>query len=691
MVSAAVERHNAIPRSTAYASGHRAELHGLRGLAIGLVVLYHVFLDRVSGGVDVFLFLSAYFLTGSFVRRMEDGRPLAPVAYWARTFKRLLPPAVVVILGTLAAVKLFLPPSTWMPSLQDAVASLLQVQNWQLIVRGTDYEAAATLTTSPMQQFWSMSIQGQVFLLWPLLFVLCAALAHVAGVAPRRMLLVLMSTITLASFAWSMVSTATQQPIAYFDTTARMWEFAAGSLLALWPAATSPGPGRASFPRVLLGWTGLAVLIGTGILLDARSLFPGWVALIPLLGATGVFLSGSTGSRWGADRLLTSRPFTLLGDISYSLYLIHWPILTVTLLATGRESAGPLLGALIIASSLVLARLLTRWIDAPVRHWRWANAAPMRSWAVVALALMMGLGPSLGAQVVLERAEQEAQRRAVADNPGARVLDSDFVPHPDADPNAAPLPTEESLRGDWGMLDGPCEGNLEPQVDSVAEGCQSTDAPENAKVIVAVGNSRMRQSAMSLIEPAERKGWRLVLIHRNSCQFMPGVMTYKGQECFDHNLAVMDYLRELQPDAVAMNTTVYRGVGPETPSPVLDETVPELVDAGIPVIALRTPPRAAEDPVSCLEAGGNEMDCTTPLDPEHMPQVRPDAERLAALAAQGPVHQVDLLPVLCPEHECRPRIGNVTVFMDKDHNTATYLRSTGGEVARQLGGSGFRW
>ena len=85
-------------------SRYRPELHGLRGLAIALVVLYHVFFDRVSGGVDVFLFISAFFLTGSFVRRMEDGRPMAPIAYWARTFKRLLPPAVLVILATLAGV-----------------------------------------------------------------------------------------------------------------------------------------------------------------------------------------------------------------------------------------------------------------------------------------------------------------------------------------------------------------------------------------------------------------------------------------------------------------------------------------------------------------------------------------------------------------------------------------------------------
>ena len=143
----------------------RPELHGLRGLAIALVVLYHVFFDRVSGGVDVFLFLSAFFLTGSFVRRIEAGAPVAPIAYWARAFKRLLPPAVLVILATLAGVRLFLPPSSWMPALNDATASILQVENWLLIHRDTDYEAAATIATSPLQHFWSLSIQGQVFLL----------------------------------------------------------------------------------------------------------------------------------------------------------------------------------------------------------------------------------------------------------------------------------------------------------------------------------------------------------------------------------------------------------------------------------------------------------------------------------------------------------------------------------------------
>ncbi|MDN5600511.1 MAG: acyltransferase, partial [Brachybacterium sp.] len=479
----------------------------------------------------------------------------------------------------------------------------------------------------------------------------------------------------------------------YFDTTTRIWEFAAGSLLALWPAANPTAAattsGRSRQLRVALGWAGLALLISTGALIDGRSMFPGWIALIPLLGASGVSLAGTTGSRVGADRLLSSRPFSFLGDVSYGLYLIHWPLLTLTVLATGRESAGLLRGTLIIAVSLVLAWLLTRVVDTPIRRWRWANAKPLRAATVVAAVLAIGLAPSVGAQTVLQRAADEAERRAFADNPGARALDPEYVPHPEADPDAAPLPTAATVRSDWGLLDGPCEGENAPEVPSVAEGCQSTEAPEDAPVIVAVGNSRVRQSAMSLIGPAQEHGWKLVLIHKNSCQYMPGEMTYSGQECFDHNLAVADYLRELAPDAIAMNTTVYRGVGPETTSAVLEDEVPELLALDIPVLALRTPPRAVENPLDCLDAGGSPEECTTELDPTHMPARRTDSDRLEGLP--GSVHPVDLLPVLCPEHECRPLIGNMYVFQDQDHITATYMESTGPEVERQLAESGFEW
>ncbi|MFC7456940.1 acyltransferase family protein [Brachybacterium sp. GCM10030267] len=686
--------------------GHRPELHGLRGLAIALVVLYHVFFDRVSGGVDVFLFISAFFLTGTFMRRLESGRPTAPLAYWARTFKRLLPPAAVVILATLAAVRLFLPASTWMPAINDAIASILQVENWLLIHRGTDYEAAATVATSPLQHFWSLSIQGQVFLLWPVLFALCAVLARALHRSPRTVVTVLFGAIALGSFAWSLYSTAVQQPTAYFDTTARLWEFAAGALLALLPAARGTGslasdrptpagrrrPARLSVPaRVALGWAGLAVLISTGALIDGRSMFPGWIAAVPLLGASGVFLAGVSGSRFGADRVLTSPPFRFLGDVSYGLYLIHWPILAITLAATGREHAGFVVGPTIIAASLILAYGLTRLVDSPIRGWRWANLSPLRSGGIAVTVLVLGLAPSVGAHVALERAADEAERRAVADNPGGRVLEPGYEQHPDADPDAAPLPSAATLKQDWEHLEEGCSGRFAPADDAVAESCRMTAGPEDGPVIVAVGNSRLAQHAVSLSEPARENGWRLIILRRPSCIFTPGIESYKGPDCDAYNLAAMDYIRELQPEAVAVATTTVPHEGPEVVTPVVEDTVPQLLDEGFDVIALRDGARLEEDPVACLEAGGSEEECTQQLDPAEMPPERPDAALLEELSTRGDLYPVDVQPLMCPEGSCPPLIGNMHVMFDEDHATATYMASLGGSVDAQLQEAGFTW
>ena len=677
------------------APSFRPEIHGLRGTAVLLVVLYHVWFDRVSGGVDVFLFISAFFLTGTFLRRMEAGAPLAPIAYWARTFKRLLPPAALVILSTLAAVLLLLPPTTWLTTLEDAAGSLLQVQNWVLIGRDTDYDAATGAATSTLQHFWSLSIQGQVFLLWPLLFALCAVVARRSRFSPRAVVAVVFGVIAVASFGWSVHSTGVQQPIAYFDTTARIWEFAAGTLLALLPAAT--GPARPGSPlarpwlRLVLGWAGLAALVSTGALLEVQRMFPGWIALVPLTGAALVFLAGSTGSALGADRLLSSRPFAFLGEISYGLYLVHWPLLVIVLLVTGQESAGFVEGTVLIALSVVLAHLLTRLVDTPIRRWGWANASPWRSAAVVGLVLVLALTPTVLSRSFIEQAQEAAEQRAGADNPGARVLDPDFTPHPDADPEAAPLPTEATLRDDRIALTEECTGEIAPDDESVAEHCTSTAAPEDAKVMVALGSSRLGQAVVPLIRPAEENGWKLIVIRRPGCQFVPGTMTYAGQECYDHNLAALEYVRELEPDAVVLNTTSYRGNAPESASESLQEAVPTLLDEGTELIALRTLPRTPEDPVTCMEEGGSPESCSQPLDPALMPPDRADAADLDELADRGPVHAVDLTDRICPDHECPTLIGNVFVFYDTDHVTATYMDTLGDETTRQLEESGFTW
>lgn len=144
----------------------RPEIQGLRSLAVLMVVSYHIWFGRVSGGVDVFLLISAFLMTLQFVSRYEESRPVSLVRHWLHLFWRLLPAVVVVLTGTLAATFVIVPRTRWTEIVNQAWASLFYVQNWLLQKQVVNYYAADHSLASPMQHFWSLSIQGQVFILW---------------------------------------------------------------------------------------------------------------------------------------------------------------------------------------------------------------------------------------------------------------------------------------------------------------------------------------------------------------------------------------------------------------------------------------------------------------------------------------------------------------------------------------------
>ena len=702
------------PSSTTQAGRYRPELHGLRGLAIGLVVLYHVWFDRVSGGVDVFLFLSSFLLVGTFLRRIDRGERTRPAAYWGRTFKRLLPPTAVVSLATLAGVYLILPPERWMPALDDAIGSLLHVENWVLIQRGVDYYAAAETGPSAFQHFWSLSIQGQVFLAWPLLIALGVLLARVLRRSVRSVLAVLFALVLVLSFAWSVHSTATQQDIAYFDTFARLWEFAAGSLLGLllpaWEERSAerrrrrgrhrgPATGVSSW-RVVAGWAGIAGLVSCGLLIDVQGAFPGWIAAWPLAAAGLVLAVGTTGHRLGVDQLLATGPAKLLGDISYGLYLVHWPLLTLYLAHTGKQRAGVLDGLLLILISLAAAWLLTRLVDTPIRRWPWASARAWRSGAVAVICLALGLTPALAAQQYLVAQQREAEARAVADNPGARVLDPDFTQHPDADPSAAPLPTAALLGKDWVSGEEQCTGDLAPQGaerDTLDASCKVVQGPEGAPVMVSVGNSRLEQFSASLIELAKKEGWTLVTMWKGGCAYTPDA-TLDVPDCNAFSADAEAYLDRVAPDAVVLNTTFLDREGAEEVMPGMETTLPELAATGTQVVAMRDLPRMPVDPAACTaEKGAEDPDCAPPL-AEPLQQERPDAQLIAGTQgaagtgrAGGTVVPLEVNDLVCPEEICTPVIGNVVVSLDEDHLTGTYGATMQDAVDARLRDEGFSW
>ena len=691
------------PAVSTHAGRFRPELHGLRGLAIGLVVLYHVFFDRVSGGVDVFLFLSSFLLVGTFTRRIDRGLPMRPAAYWARTFKRLLPPTAVVALGTLGAVYLLLGQERWMPAITDAIGSLLHVENWVLIQRGVDYYAAEETGASPFQHFWSLSIQGQVFLLWPLLIAAAVLIARVLRRSPRAAMAIVFLAVLIPSFVWSVHSTATQQEIAYFDTFTRLWEFAAGSLLGLalpWWERRAEHRLRArgrrrrterpALWRVLLGWVGIAGLVSCGLLLDVQGAFPGWVAAWPLAAAALVLVAGTTGHRLGVDTLLATGPGKLLGDISYGLYLVHWPILAIYLAVTKTDRASVGAGALIILASLVLAWLLTRLVDTPIRRWSWANARARRSGLVVLCCLALAIAPAVGAREHLLGVQREAAARAVADNPGARVLDPDFQQHPDADPSAAPLPTAATIGKDWFTGTEPCTGDLVPRsgnVERMTERCAIRPGAEDGPVLVSIGNSRIEQFTGALAPIAEREGWTVITLWEGGCTFAPDAQV--SPVCDEFSADTMAYLRQIEPDAVVLHSTFLTPDLEEGLVPGIDRTLPAITALGTEVIALRDQPRLTVEPVPCVEEkGADDPSCASPL-PEDLAKERPDAEILAR--DREHLIPLEVNDLICPEGTCSPVIGNVRVSLDDDHITRTYAESMQDAVDARLREAGFRW
>lgn len=237
------------------------------------------------------------------------------------------------------------------------------MQNWVLASDAADYYAEDGSLASPLQHFWSFSIQGQVFMLWPLLFLVSAVVARRFRLRFRGVVLLVFGALFAASLAFSVRETSTNQAYAYFDTRARLWEFAFGTLLAL----ALPFIRLPRSVRVVVGWVGVAAMLSGGFLLDVQGRFPGYVALWPLLAAALVIVAGQTHSPIEADRLLSSKPLVRMGDLSYAVYLWHWPVLVLYLIWRDEAAPGVLGGLLVIGSSLGLAYLTRRFIERPMR------------------------------------------------------------------------------------------------------------------------------------------------------------------------------------------------------------------------------------------------------------------------------------------------------------------------------------
>lgn len=664
---------------------YRHDLDGLRAFAIGLVVVYHVWVGRVSGGVDVFLLLSAYFLTDSLLRRAENGR-LGLGAFYARRFWRLVPAAAVTIGITLLVVWQVFPQSLWTDAWSQGIASLFYVENWQLALNSVDYYARDANELTPFLHFWSLSIQGQVFVLWPLLLAVVWGIARLAKASIRRVALIVFGGVFLASLAYSVVSTELNQSFAYFDTGARLWEFALGSLIALVPFSLR-------LPRwvaEIVGWAALIALLACGLVLDVASGFPGYLALWPALCAVGLILAGRSGTSF--SRLLSAGPLRWLGRIAYALYLVHWPVLITWMVLSGESRPDFVTGAAIIAVSIGIAVLLHYTIERPLGSWTWVAARPWRSWSAVAVAAALVVTPVALWQADTQRHEAVLLAEA-AEAAAAAEEAKEFQPE-------SLVPTGAMLDSEWVGLDQACTGADAPTQPLARALCQETIVADSQGRAVFVGDSHAEQWMGGFLPLLDEQPLTPTALLRGGCTFAPDGAPAEAKadadaealadiaQCNAWQQETMEYLLELAPPAVIMMASK---ATPDTAGESIVDgittTARRLADAGSEVIMVRDNPRFSENMYRCLESNLDDPTRCARSASEVLAAENPAAD----LDEIRGVHVLDMTEHLCPEGICSPVVGSTAVYLDDNHLTWTFARTLSPHIDAALAQSGFRW
>ena len=671
--------------------GFRPEIQGLRAFAVLLVVIYHVWVGKVSGGVDVFLFISAFLLSLSFMRKINEGKPLKLLNYWTHVFTRLLPAASVVILLTLAGSFLVLSPTIWSARAVDAQASLFYWQNWNLANNSVNYFASNTGGKSPFLHFWSLSIQGQIFLLWPVLFAIAALLVKKTRIKPVPAAVLVFGLVFCASFAFSVWETKNFAAYAYFDTRTRLWEFAVGTLLAIMTLKWKPAH---MGTRVAMGWIGTIGLITCGAVLPVEKAFPGFLALWPILSGALVIIAGRTDHKFAIDRLLVSKPLLNLGNISYALYLVHWPMLVLYSAAVGKPRVSFLEGTVLIAASIGLAWVLNRFVEKPLRsasdNFLPALASKLKfkrpvtsyaAWAgniaFVAAILALVAPTVLGTRALAEQRDAQVISNAMASvqndvdtYPGARALspDKELV-------EADPIPKNATITSLFVPWDTGCKGSYVLTNEQLDISCGYTkNASDDAPLFAVVGSSHALQKTEALKGISKQVGANQLNLLLTGCPypFTQPANTVNGfmKRCIPFSENATAEILAAKPSTVfIISTTTAATAEGETVDPGLDETLRKLTDAGIQVISIRDNPRFASDMYMCAMKAKNIDDCSEPVEAKYGDD--PAAPIFAKYADRG-AYQIDLKDVYCPDGKCSVIQGNVYMYADSNHLTNVY-------------------
>ena len=682
-------------------SGFRDDIQGMRALAVLGIMLFHAGYSPYPGGfvtLDVFFVVSGFLITYLLLREVERDGTVSLLKFYSRRARRILPAATVVTIATVGASALWLNVVDAREAAFDALWSSLFGANIRFALQETDYFARED-APSPMQHYWSLSVEEQFYLVLPVVLVVCCLLARRrgrrAGAAPgraqsRHLIGYALGGLTALSFGWSVYASSASPDTAYFSTFTRTWEFGVGALFAL----AAPRFGALSNrSRNLLGFGGVGAIVLACFVVTAQTPFPGWMALLPVLG-TGAVMAAGAGVRGRpplAQRMLGVAPLRWVGDASYSLYLWHWPLLTIATQHLRRDlTAGETFA--VVALTFLLSWASLTWVETPLR--RWTPRRLPRTLVLYPVSVVMVVAGHLSATTWIEaQAGGDGPPIAASDytvGPGGEALDPDpLVALVQVSTRAAregrELPSElqpplVSLRESEADL-GDCDYARKPPWKL----CRRGD-PDADRVIVLLGNSHGRHWIPALERISRRSGYAAYYFVKEACTPVRVVSVERSsddpwEECSEFNSWAEDQVRQLDPALVLVAGSAPRAIvadggavyDTDRKVDLMRDGFADLFDDIAPladrVAVLADVPRRQIEPADCL--GRREATLADCLDTP-----KPSATRIVEASRQAArdrgVQFVDTARWFCADGQCPAVVGTYITMRDQGHVTTAY-------------------
>ncbi len=646
-------------------------------LAVVSVIANHLAGWPVGGfvGVDVFFVISGFLITGLLVREHERTGRISFADFYRRRVKRLMPAALLVLAATVTAAAFLLPQPRALSATIDAAFAALFTVNWRLAAVGTDYFAAGQ-APSPLQHYWSLSVEEQFYIVWPIVMVLVLWLAARLGrdgAGRRRVLFGSAALISIASFAWAMHETATAPDMAYFSTFARAWELGVGAILAIVVQTT-----RLRIPAPLAPWAALAgtagIVLSCFVVLPTPG-FPAPSGLLPVLSTALVIWAGVEGGAAyeRVNALLTNRASQFLGDISYSLYLWHFPVIIFGQALLPADS--PALHGLALVVTLLLSWASYRFVEDPARRstwltsrWRWRPRVVV-GWAAAAAVVLTG-GVAVTSELT-RPAEAVAPTHVAADVDcfGAAYLANGCSPE---DLTGEVAPAIDVMAEDTGGAYA-CWRVKGGELETCTYGAQGADATR----VALVGDSHAAMLMPGLLPQLEAQGWRMDTYLGYGCQWRDGAA---ASDCADVMAQVDERLSSGEYDLII--TSAARWASDDSSAESSAAAWGRALDAGTRVVAVADVPTVSEETLACIQrVSGDPADCATPLAEASQP-----ADPLVSAAALEPrAALVEVADRYCVGDACPGVIGGVIVYRDAvSHTTGTYMRTLGPELVDRI-------